>query len=1013
MLSEKELKLLDRIQNRTVYENKFFEKRSEIKWFSELKKRGYFKPNPYTAPQEIEKGYFFIPQWNVLLYLEKISQQLTIKGNEKYIDELLDIIKNVTEYHVKNDRKLDNYRTWGYFVKILLNIPNNRIIKYLKEHNIRIGQDWIKEWITSKFDNVVPASDIATKLLPKFLTENKDDIDIAEQIIEVITEIKPDYFEEEEKEQRLGRSERKKEPKTTVDAYWLIESFKKNADKIGKLCSEKLILSLANKLKRILDREHNNYQVLIEVNDETYRILAERTDGFNFKFSIQRLDKKKIEGLKPEDKYFGILKVPGKLLHSFSKNDIRDKDTFVQIIRQEIKTNPSISVLRTFPELELDKKLNNLYEGLYSDYSYIRYKSLSKEPEIRIHNAKGFLVFILKDFLLSKCKVDIQTGRVIVEKFLSDEYQYSIFRRLVLLVVGSYWDEYKDLFWKFIKVVPEPFDSPEYEVELYKLLQKNVDKFTLEEKQKINSLISKGPKWLPDEKERQKQYIARWKQKWYSAMQKDEYFLKLFEEQKAITGEEKVEPPSEEPFVQVRWDGRRPPLTKEDILKMNNVDLVKYLKEFKTEDSWEGPTEEGLAEVLRSAVKENPNKFVEELHLFIDVKYKYVYNILYGLEDAWKEKKSFNWGKLFDFVKKYLTKENFLEEGKKEQGKDWHPYHIWIINVVADLIQEGTRSDSWAFSEDYFKQAEEIINILLDILEKLSKKEEITHRDFVTEALNTSYGRVIIAIILFSLRKARVEDKKGIKKEIKWESTQYDNLLSKGIIEAFTLFGEYMPNFAYLNKPWVEQKIKEFESFSSDNIKWQAFMEGYLYGHRVYQDLYKLMRNHYRKAIESDFGKERTENRLIQHITIGYLRGNESLEGKESLFKKIIDKWNYTQLNEIVDFLWNQSCYVTEQGKETEEDKKIKDRIIKFWAWTYEKRDIIRQQLRGNYGKFLAELSKLTVLLDKIDDTNSKWLLLSAPYAGQSFDSSFFIEYLDKLANRENIDYIADIFLEM
>ena len=423
-------------------------------------------------------------------------------------------------------------------------------------------------------------------------------------------------------------------------------------------------------------------------------------------------------------------------------------------------------------------------------------------------------------------------------------------------------------------------------------------------------------------------------------MQKDKYFLKLFEEQKAITGEEKVEPPSEEPFVQVRWGGRRPPLTKEDILKMNNVDLVKYLKEFKTEDSWEGPTEEGLAEVLRSAVKENPNKFVEELHLFIDVKYKYIYNILYGLEDAWKEKKSFSWGKLFDFIKKYMTKENFLEEGKKEQGKDWYPYHI--INVVADLIQEGTRSDSWAFSENYFKQTEEIINILLDILEKLPKKEEITHRDFVTEALNTSYGRVIIAIILFSLRKARVEDKKGIKKEIKWESTQYDNLLSKGIIEAFTLFGEYMPNFAYLNKPWVEQKIKEFESFSSDNIKWQAFMEGYLYGYRVYQDLYKLMRNHYIKAIESNFGKERTENRLIQHITIGYLRGNESLEGKESLFKKIIDKWNYTQLNEIVDFLWNQSCYVTEQGKETEEDKKIKDRIIKFWAWTYEKRDIIR-----------------------------------------------------------------------
>jgi len=467
----KKLFLFLLICNDKSCENYFFCHVSSSDWVRFLKFLGYFSPKKAPSPQPAdEEGYFIIPQWNVLPYLERVSQQVTIKGNEKYIDELLEIINNVTKYHVEHNRKLDNYRTWGYFVKILLNLPNDKIVKYLKEHNIKIGKDWIEVWLTSKFDNTVPASDITTKLLPKFLTENKNDIDIAEQIIEVITEIKPDYFEEEEKVERLGVFERKKEPKTTVDAYWLIESFKKNADEIGKLCSEKLILSLANKLKRILDKEHNNYQVLIEVNDETYRILAERTDGFDFKFSIQRLDKEKIEALKPEEKYFGILKVPGKLLHSFSKTDIRDKDTFVQIIRQEIETNPSISVLRTFPELELDKKLNNLYEGLYSDYSYIWYKSLLKSPEVGIHNAEEILVFILKDILLSKCRTNVRSGRNILEKFLGDEYQYSIFKRLVLLVVGSYWDEYKDLFWKFIKVVPESFDSSEYEVELYKLL---------------------------------------------------------------------------------------------------------------------------------------------------------------------------------------------------------------------------------------------------------------------------------------------------------------------------------------------------------------------------------------------------------------------------------------------------------------------------------------------------------------------------------------------------------------
>ncbi len=92
MLSDKELELLNKIQRKSVYENKFFKKRSELKWFDELKKRGYFNPNLDTRPYEVkEKGYYFIPQWNVLTYLERVSEQVNIPGNEKYIEELLEI----------------------------------------------------------------------------------------------------------------------------------------------------------------------------------------------------------------------------------------------------------------------------------------------------------------------------------------------------------------------------------------------------------------------------------------------------------------------------------------------------------------------------------------------------------------------------------------------------------------------------------------------------------------------------------------------------------------------------------------------------------------------------------------------------------------------------------------------------------------------------------------------------------------------------------------------------------
>ena len=488
--------------------------------------------------------------------------------------------------------------------------------------------------------------------------------------------------------------------------------------------------------------------------------------------------------------------------------------------------------------------------------------------------------------------------------------------------------------------------------------------------------------------------------------------MKLFEEQKAFTGEERIEPPSETAFIETRWGEGPPPLSKEDILKMNNVDLAKYLNDFKTKDSWKGPTEGGLAEVLKAAVKENPSKFVDEIHLFSDLKYRYVYNILCGLEDAWKEKKSFDWGKLFTVAKKYIEKTDFFEKAKEAQGEDWLVRHVWIINVMVDLIQEGAKDDSWAFAEDYFAQAEEILDISITKL-PVEYKDEST-RDAVTYALNTSYGRVIMAIILLALRKARVEDKKNIKKELPWDPAKYESLFQKGVIEAFTFLGWYLPNFAYLNKKWVEKKIKDFEALETEDIKWQSFMEGYLSGHRVYQDLYGLMRSHYIRGIEKDFGKSRTENRLVQHITIGYLRGNESLEGEDSLFRKIIDKWNYSQIGEIVDFFWSQARYLKEEVKqESEEDKRVKDKIIEFWRWTYKERDTIKGKLKDNYKKILSDLARLTILLDKIDSETSQWLLLSVPNVNVDFNASFFLEYLDRFEVKESIVFIGKIFLEM
>ena len=1009
MLNPKEEAALQLISENSAYENYFFNKVSNLKWFYPLKEKGYFSPGKAPSPKASEQeGYFTIPHWNILDYLEKVSKQVTIKENEKYTEELLEIISNVTKYHVEHNRILDNYRTWWFFAKILLNVPNDKTIKYLREHEIDMAGNWIKEWITSKFDNTLPASEIGNRLLPKFLTEQECDIEIAEKIVETITAIKWEQLTEENKE-LYGR---KAEPKTIVKPFWLLESFKKNARKIGDLCSENVIYNLASKLKEIFAKEHEDYQVVVDLNTNKYRLTTKRIKNFNFEILVELLSKEELDALKPEDQYFGVVSVKGIELHRSFLRNCRDKNSFIKGVKEKLKLIKEISPIVKDKEPEIDKKLSNQYQELHSDYSFIWFRSIASGPDVGIHKANEVLTVILRDILLSKCKSDPKIGRTILDKFLGEEYQFPLFRRLVLFVVSNSWNEYKHLFWKFLDDNPEVFNESDYEVELHKLLQSNVDKFTRGEKEKIETVISKGPRYLPENN--QEKYTAYWKQKGYSPMQKDPYFAKLFEEQKAISKVEEIAPPREK-GVLTEWGEGPSPLTKNEVLAISTPEIAKYLNEFKQKDTWKGPTVGGLAEILRAAAKEKPEKFVNSLTPFLGVSYLYVYNILFGLQDAWKEKESFNWGKLFCFAEKYINRPTFWKGERMTSGDDWSVTHTWVTSAVANLIQEGTRNDSWAFPEDYLDQAEEILYMIIEKLPVKGEEEKIS-QDAVTHAMNTPFGKVIIAMILLSLRRTQLGKKKGFGKEVRWNPRKYEALLKKRVIEAFTFFGQYMPNFAYLNRPWVVNKIKEFESFPNEDLGWRSFMQGYLLCHKLYIDLYDLMRTHYSKGIDADFKEPYVGERLVQHIAIGYLGERESLDEKVSLFKKIIEKWRYPQLKEIVSYFWSESEVLlreAKEAKESEENRKVKNRIMKFWQWTYEQRNMIKDKLKKDYGNLLSDLSRLTRILDKIDSENSKWLLLSAPFVDRDFNSSFFIEYLNRFEKKESIEFIGKIFLKM
>jgi hypothetical protein len=181
------------------------------------------------------------------------------------------------------------------------------------------------------------------------------------------------------------------------------------------------------------------------------------------------------------------------------------------------------------------------------------------------------------------------------------------------------------------------------------------------------------------------------------------------------------------------------------------------------------------------------------------------------------------------------------------------------------------------------------------------------------------------------------------------------------------------------------------------------------------------MRSHYEKAINFEFKEKHSSEKLVQNICLVYLQDIEKIIDKDGLFRKILDKWNSSQIKEIISWFWMQRDLIIgpiREKKKTEETiriEKMQELIIGFWRWIYQNKYKEKKQLKEEDKEILSELSKLAVFLEKIDAENCKWLSLSALYIHIDFNVPFFLKYLNGLKDKDKDagKYVGEIFLKI
>ncbi|HAK72947.1 MAG TPA: hypothetical protein DCP36_03970 [Sporomusaceae bacterium] len=960
-LNHKEQAVLDRILTDEASENYFFKKVSNIKWFYHLKKAGFFSPDRAPGPKPAnEPGFFTLPEWNILPYLERISEQIQ-KGtcDVSYAYELLSIMNEVTSYCRGKD-KIDNNRTWWYFSKILCNLPQEiYTLEFL---------DNINEWLRSRFNTTLVISELTQRLIPNLLIEGQTDAVLkAEKLICLITDIYP-----------VDRNYRFRS-----DIYWINQFFKKNLKLIVEKCSLEVIHNLTSKVQKILERQTASRNITFgtKVFDIELKSLP---DSFEVIFTEIDADQAKPNFEVTLEKV--------------------DSDKFIKCIANYISTELQ---LEFSPEAH-EKQIWALYDNLYSGGSL---QSLyNSDDDVSTKDSLQSATGILGHLLLEMAKTRPEDGRVVLREYLQSRYMYFI--KMALYIIGLTGKTYEHLFWEALKTDNYTmfFDSHYVEDELRHLLI-GLGPLSEEEKILIAKRVETGPQYCwASEGEDVELYIAIWKQERYQALRHIPEFDARYEELKKTTGTDVALHPAVGK-IETRWGWGSSPLTPEEVLAMPNKELAAFLQEFKTKDWWNGPTVSALAQTLRSVAKQSSEKFTTDFSAFLHTGFLHVYNILSGIQEALNEndKSTVNWESILFFIQKYTQTSQFWNDDYRlSDDRDWNAGHQWIIGISCEILKSGTTKDNKkAIPADQLETAKSIVFYFISQCK--SENEEIVN-DHLTHILNSMWGKLLTALLFISLRQARINKIVLELNDVRWDlliRECFDNCFLRNISDVFIVFGYYLPQFYYLDKNWSRKKVETL--LCSDQNYNDLFFSGYLHNRTIYGDIYRDMELLYRLSI-TKITEEARRELLANHLATGFYYSLYEPKS-DSLFFEFIKTGSTTDLHNVIYYFANKH-----DERSSSLTLKKRKKVFEFWEWLYNKVISIKP-LTDDAKKLSADTVMLANFIDKIDDKTVVWLETAAEFAHEFHNSYRLIEILDELKDRGNrvitAQYIARVFRKM
>ncbi len=712
--------------------------------------------------------------------------------------------------------------------------------------------------------------------------------------------------------------------------------------KVAQHCSKDVAINLANNIKMLGYDFPSGINVTIHDNDQEYqmRIVIDSSDLL---FSIVNRN--------GSDSATSTIRI----LNFEELNEEQTRNELLSALKQ-------IGISYTATEGN-EFNLRSIIIPLFNGSSHHRASSHESISDLGKDHHYGqeadVFALVFRELIDAWVKQKQGDSLELLRLFSTDSYyRLPFFRRIVFYTIEENWQTAKTLFWGLISDNNSQhfMSNYIYDKEIYEVLFKNQSHLTSHEVETLENIIDNGPQ---DEEESKN--TDRWQLHWYSALRDTEPFKEKYEQLSHslnITHEHYENTGK----ITIR-SGTIPPLSSEEILQRSNEEIVEYIHNFKPEDRWSEPNIEGLSEAIGNAVEQNPQKFVDEIHLYEDVYYIYAYRMLYGLEKAWRNGTSFDWAKVLDFCLTYVSSSNFYSGQLSLDNDSWGATYDWVVGAISNLLSTGMHSDRNAFDLKLLPKAKRIILMLTSKLRPVTDFEQ-ANMGYPTYSLNSTAGKVLRALFDYSLRRAR--NLPTDSEEEKWEpevANAFENSLARDIIDGYILTGMYFSHFYFLSKSWSTKKVEEY--YELESKQWNAFIGGYSFSNPISsKEIYRLFYPHYERAIREhvELSTNIYDRSIIRHIIAFYFWGFEGLESK-GLLSQLIESDQPSAILGLIGFIQRQRGYSQNlSGEEADNFYKI---IYDLWsaiAIRYEDEDGEKET------EIMSELLRLLEFVPKLNE---------------------------------------------